>query len=84
MLSGFEVCERIRERYSPTELPVILLTAKNRISDLVNGFSIGANDYLTKPFASEELLARVRVPPAISATQLQDCWERSARNTRRY
>jgi two-component system sensor histidine kinase ChiS len=60
-LSGFEVCERIRERYSPAELPVILLTAKNRISDLVNGFSAGANDYLTKPFASEELLARVSV-----------------------
>ena len=60
-LSGFEVCERIRERYSPTELPVILLTAKNRVSDLVTGFGAGANDYLTKPFASEELLARVRV-----------------------
>ena len=60
-MSGFEVCERIRERFSPAELPVILLTAKNRVSDLVNGFSAGANDYLTKPFASDELLARVNV-----------------------
>lgn len=60
-ISGFEVCERIRERHSPAELPVILLTAKNRVSDLVNGFSAGANDYLTKPFASDELLARVNV-----------------------
>ena len=60
-ISGFEVCERIRERYSPAELPVILLTAKNRVSDLVSGFSAGANDYLTKPFASDELLARVNV-----------------------
>jgi PAS domain S-box-containing protein len=60
-LSGFEVCERIRESYSHADLPVILLTAKNRVSDLVNGFSAGANDYLTKPFASEELLARVNV-----------------------
>ena len=42
-------------------MPVILLTAKNRVSDLVNGFSAGANDYLTKPFASDELLARVNV-----------------------
>ena len=60
-ISGFEVCERIRERHSPAELPVILLTAKNRVSDLVSGFSAGANDYLTKPFASDELLARVNV-----------------------
>ena len=60
-MSGFEVCERIRERRSPAELPVILLTAKNRVSDLVSGFSAGANDYLTKPFASDELLARVNV-----------------------
>ena len=60
-LSGFDVCQRIRERYSPAELPVILLTAKNRVSDLVTGFGAGANDYLTKPFASDELLARVSV-----------------------
>ena len=60
-LSGFDVCQRIRERYSPAELPIILLTAKNRVSDLVMGFGVGANDYLTKPFASDELLARVSV-----------------------
>lgn len=60
-MSGFEVCERIREQHSPAELPVILLTARNRVSDLVSGFSAGANDYLTKPFASDELLARVNV-----------------------
>ena len=60
-ISGLEVCQKIRERFSPAELPVILLTAKNCVSDLVNGFSAGANDYLTKPFASDELLARVNV-----------------------
>jgi two-component system sensor histidine kinase ChiS len=60
-MSGFDVCQRIREKYSPVELPVILLTAKNRVSDLVNGFGAGANDYLTKPFASDELMARVSV-----------------------
>ena len=60
-MSGFDVCQRIRERYSPAELPVILLTAMNRVSDLVNGFGAGANDYLTKPFASDELMARVSV-----------------------
>jgi two-component system sensor histidine kinase ChiS len=59
--SGFEVCQRIREHHSPADLPVILLTAKNRVSDLVSGFGAGANDYLTKPFSSDELLARVNV-----------------------
>jgi two-component system sensor histidine kinase ChiS len=59
--SGFEVCQRIRESHSAADLPVILLTAKNRVSDLVTGFGAGANDYLTKPFASDELLARVNV-----------------------
>ncbi|MCA1371177.1 PAS domain S-box protein [Bradyrhizobium sp. BRP14] len=58
-ISGLEVCRRIRERFTPAELPIILLTAKNRVSDLVSGFNSGANDYLTKPFASDELLARV-------------------------
>ena len=60
-MSGFEVCERIRERFTPQSCRSSCLTAKNRVSDLVSGFSAGANDYLTKPFASDELLARVNV-----------------------
>jgi PAS domain S-box-containing protein len=60
-ISGFEVCERIRRKQTPADLPVIMLTARNRVSDLVSGFGAGANDYLAKPFASDELLARVRV-----------------------
>ncbi len=60
-MSGLDVCAHIRKSHSPADLPVILLTAKNRISDLVSGFGAGANDYLTKPFASDELLARVKV-----------------------
>ena len=59
-LSGFEVCEKIREQYLASELPVIMLTAKNRVTDLVNGFNSGANDYLTKPFSKNELLSRIR------------------------
>ncbi|WP_061024780.1 PAS domain S-box protein [Bradyrhizobium sp. CCH5-F6] len=73
-LSGFEVCERIRERYSAAELPVILLTAKNRVSDLVMGFGVGANDYLTKPFASDELLARVSVH--LELARIRDSYSR--------
>ncbi|MBU0674246.1 MAG: response regulator [Proteobacteria bacterium] len=59
-ISGFEVCRRLRHRYTSVELPVIMLTAKNRLADLVEGLALGANDYLTKPFAREELLARTR------------------------
>ncbi len=59
-ITGYEVCRRLRERFSPAELPIIMVTAKNRISDLVAGFETGANDFLTKPYAREELAARVR------------------------
>lgn len=59
-MSGYEVCEKIREQYLPSELPIIMITAKNQVSDLVEGLSLGANDYLAKPFSREEFLARVR------------------------
>ncbi|MDJ0841949.1 MAG: two-component regulator propeller domain-containing protein [Acidobacteriota bacterium] len=58
-MSGYEVCRRIRADHGSEELPVIFLTAKNRVSDLVDGFHSGANDYLTKPVGAHELLARV-------------------------
>ena len=58
-ISGYEVCKHIRKKYNENELPVIMLTAKNQISDLVTGFKVGANDYLTKPFNKEELKSRV-------------------------
>lgn len=57
-LSGLEVLRRIRTTDSNT--PVILLTARNSIPDKVSGLDLGANDYMTKPFEIEELLARVR------------------------
>ncbi|MCB2308528.1 response regulator transcription factor [Clostridium estertheticum] len=57
-LNGIEVCRRIRQL---SLVPVIMLTAKSDISDKVLGLDVGANDYLTKPFAIEELLARIRV-----------------------
>lgn len=57
-LSGLEVCRKIRERGS--SLPIIMLTAKDDISDKVSGLDNGADDYMTKPFDIEELLARIR------------------------
>ncbi len=59
-MSGYEVCYHLRKQYLPSELPVIMLTAKNHVTDLVEGFDAGANDYLTKPFLREELLSRIR------------------------
>lgn len=56
-LSGMEVCRRIRRESS---VPVIMLTAKGEVTDKVMGLDIGADDYLTKPFEIEELLARIR------------------------
>ncbi len=59
-MTGYEVCQKLREEHLPSELPVILLTAKNQVEDLVEGLSSGANDYLTKPFSKNELLARIK------------------------
>lgn len=58
-LSGMEVCRRIRQEGS--EMPIIMLTAKDDVMDKVAGLDKGADDYMTKPFAIEELLARIRV-----------------------
>ena len=57
-VDGWEVCRRIREGGSTT--PILMLTAKDDISERVKGLDLGADDYLVKPFALEELLARVR------------------------
>lgn len=57
-LSGIEVCRRVRQT---SDVPIIMLTAKDDISDKITGLDIGADDYMTKPFAVEELLARIRV-----------------------
>lgn len=57
-LNGMEVLRRVR-RFS--EIPVIMLTARDAVMDKVSGLEMGADDYITKPFAIEELLARIRV-----------------------
>jgi DNA-binding response OmpR family regulator len=56
-MDGLEVCTRVRAK---SRVPIIMLTAKDRIPDRVSGLDLGADDYLTKPFSIEELLARVR------------------------
>jgi two-component system sensor histidine kinase ChiS len=59
-MSGYEVCQRLRQKYLPAELPVIMVTAKDQVSDLLEGLSSGANDYIAKPFYKDELLARLK------------------------
>lgn len=56
---GFNICKKIRMR--DKEVPVLMLTAKKELEDKIKGFKSGADDYITKPFSFEELLARVKV-----------------------
>ncbi len=56
-MDGLEVCRRVRAK---SRVPIIMLTAKDRVPDRVAGLDIGADDYMIKPFSTEELLARVR------------------------
>lgn len=56
-IDGYEVASRVREF---SDLPIVMLTARARESEMLRGFEVGADDYLTKPFSSKELLARVR------------------------
>jgi DNA-binding response OmpR family regulator len=58
--SGFEVCRQIRENRELARVPIIFLTAKTGEEDRVRGLDLGADDYITKPFSTRELMARVR------------------------
>ena len=60
-MNGFELCRRIRKKFNPEILPIVIVTAKKHLDDLVEGFKAGANDYLAKPYLAEELQARVQM-----------------------
>jgi len=68
-ISGLEILRRIRN--ASVNVPVILLTARDSIPDKVTGLDLGANDYMTKPFQIEELLARIRASLRISKMQMK-------------
>lgn len=59
-MTGYEVCKKLRDNFPAHELPVVMLTAKNQVDDLVEGLNVGANDYLTKPISKNELIARIK------------------------
>ncbi len=58
-MDGYQLCKILRESFPADELPIIMLTARNQVTDLVEGLNQGANDYLTKPISKKELLARI-------------------------
>lgn len=70
-MDGLTVLKKLRQRKNP--VPVLLLTARDSISDRVNGLDSGADDYLTKPYAFEELLARIRALGRRNSTEKSDC-----------
>ncbi|MEF2551191.1 phosphate regulon transcriptional regulator PhoB [Aurantimonas sp. A2-1-M11] len=59
-LSGVELCRRLRQREETERLPILMLTARGEESERVRGLSVGADDYVVKPFSTPELIARVR------------------------
>ncbi|WP_259445608.1 hybrid sensor histidine kinase/response regulator [Paenibacillus lautus] len=67
-MSGYELTRRIRERYTLTELPVLLLTARSQPKDIQSGFLAGANDYVTKPVEAFEIRSRIEALTTIKQT----------------
>jgi len=60
-MDGFEVCRRIKERDDLSAIPILFITARTDEASIIRAFDIGGSDYVTKPFRSKELLARVRI-----------------------
>ncbi|MBU1193689.1 MAG: response regulator [Proteobacteria bacterium] len=59
-MDGYEVCEKLKSDFSVRHIPVIFLTARSDTAEVVKGFDVGGSDYVTKPFNTPELLARIR------------------------
>ncbi|MBN2444784.1 MAG: response regulator [Spirochaetales bacterium] len=59
-MSGYLVCKEVRKTHDPEDLPIIFITSKNLVSDIIAGLKAGGNDYLTKPVRQSELLARIK------------------------
>lgn len=59
LMDGYEVCNKLRSHPNTKHIPIIFLTAKVDTDDIVKGFSLGAIDYITKPFKKEELICRI-------------------------
>ena len=71
-MTGFEVAAKLRETYSLDRLPILLLTAKTQVKDIVTGLDVGANDYLSKPISRNELVARIRTHTNLRRLQAEN------------
>lgn len=71
VMNGFETCRAMRENEALKDIPVLFLTAMNEINDIVTGFNAGGQDYITKPFNSDELLSRVKTHIELKYTKDQ-------------
>jgi DNA-binding response OmpR family regulator len=58
-MSGYEVCRRLRERYTPQQTKIIMVSARAMVSERLEGYRAGADDYITKPFDGDEFLEKV-------------------------
>ncbi len=82
-MNGFEVCRHLKQKESTKDIPILFLTAKSEEGDVVEGLQLGAADYLTKPFNSAELVARVKTQMRLREAQhllLQrnkDLWQKT-------
>ncbi len=79
-ISGFEVCQRLKSEKTTRGIPIIFMTALTETVDKVKGFELGGDDYITKPFEHQELLARVKTH--LSIRQLQQQLQQSLENER--
>lgn len=70
-MNGFEVCERLKAQPANRDLPIIFITAVDAAGEKIRGFSLGAVDYITKPFLAEEVRARVQTHLALNAMRAQ-------------
>ncbi len=68
-MDGFEACRKLKENHETSHIPIIFLTAKSHIDDIMKGFELGAVDYITKPFSSNELVARVEIHLKLKLSQ---------------
>ncbi len=68
-IDGYDVCKVLRAQPATAHIPILFLTAKSDADDIVQGFAVGGNDYITKPFRPEELLVRVRTQLLLRAQQ---------------
>ncbi|KPA16503.1 Response regulator receiver sensor signal transduction histidine kinase, partial [Candidatus Magnetomorum sp. HK-1] len=69
VISGFDVCEKLKSNNKTKDIPVIFISAKVDVESIVKGFKLGAVDYITKPFRPEELLARVHTHLSLKHAQ---------------